>query len=626
MSRSVIEQPFFTAASNFALMQFFRQLKPKPRESIIPWLESHVDMSFDQTAGVQGGYKPYPYQIEPLEETESPDVHRMTLCQSQRTGKSTIWRMALLKRFADGNCSALVAYPSLDLALKQNTDSVRPLLTTIPEVRSDFASRGNVKVDSYHSPSTSSVAYFIGMGAPVVSLSASFLVADEVDFVELQNSADDAKNTSQLKNIWLRGQTFPNRLMIEVSSPTQYTGPIWEQFKKSSMGFWHLRCVHCGELIIGNRLAFYNERTQKFDGLQWRKDDDGTVIEDSIVYRCPFCGHEHHECDRAKMNSEGKFVHQKPSLRNHRGYQVGALATEHWSWLEIATAQEEATSPDGKKFFSNSVLGMPHKHVAEGDTSVSIEEANRQRQVEYPADLQQRLSIVVMGVDQQRSDIAGGVKYFCSVVRGWDEQGNSWLLSAGTDNSLDAVKARLDATYYGHKVSLCLVDNGSGAQDVSDVDGFVKSNPTVYYYKGTSGKNLENKDFVPSENLRKLFLCHALKYQVSLLDLLYSPKRANGYGWYLPVKLDDAYFEQLCNVKPNTRMGKDSNGWEFSNWAAFGGSRRDFFDSEKQALVALDIACEYLPPKAFARGHVPLFKAKEKLVRLAQMKRLGRRK
>ena len=29
MSRSVIEQPFYTAASNFALMQFLKQLKPK---------------------------------------------------------------------------------------------------------------------------------------------------------------------------------------------------------------------------------------------------------------------------------------------------------------------------------------------------------------------------------------------------------------------------------------------------------------------------------------------------------------------------------------------------------------------------------------------------------------------
>ena len=386
-----------------------------------------------------------------------------------------------------------------------------------------------------------------------------------------------------------------------------------------------MRCVHCGEFIIGNRLAFFNEHTQKFDGLQWRKDEDGTVIEESIVYRCPFCGYEHHECDRGRMNSEGKFIHQKPSLRSHRGYQVGALATEHWSWLEIAQSQEDATSADGKKFFCNSVLGMPFKHVAEGDTSVSIEEANRQRQVEYPADLQQRLSLVVMGVDQQRSDIAGGVKYYCSVVRGFDEQGNSWLLSAGTDNSLDEVKARLDAAYYGHKVSLCLMDNGSGSSDTFEVDNFVKVNAAVYYYKGTSGKILNNRDFIPSENVRKLFHCHALKYQVELLDLLYSPKRANGYGWYLPIKVDETYFQQLCNVRPNTHMSKDSNGWQFSNWACFSG-RRDFFDCEKEILAALDIACEYLSPKAFVKGHVPLFKTKEKLVKIAQMKKLGRKK
>lgn len=622
MTRHIDDQPFFDAASNFALRQFLKGIRPKLKEPIVPWLAKHVDMTFDKTAAASGYYKPYPYQIEQLQATEDPDVHRITLCQSQRTGKSTIWRMALMKRFADGSCSALIAYPSLDLAIKQNVDCVKPLLTMIPEVKADLSIRGNVKIDSYHSPSTSSVAYFMGLGSPVLSVTAGFLVADEVDFVELQKSDDEDKNTSQLKNIWLRGQTFPDRLMISVSSPTQYTAPIWEEFKKGSMGYWHLRCLACGEYIIGNRLAFWSDKRQRWDGLQWEKDDGGNIIADSIVYRCPYCGNEHHEPDAVAMNENGKFIHEKPG-HWHRSFQVGALANPHlWSWLEIATAQEEAhDTTDNNKYFHNSVLGMPFKYVKEGDASVSVEEANRRRQVEYPADLGSRICIVTAGVDQQKSEISD-TKYFCSAVHGWDDNGNCWLLSAGTDNSLESLEARISARYYGNKVSVCLIDKG-GFSTVDDLDPFVASHANCLYYKGTSAKSIDNKDFVLSKADR-LFLCNAVGYQVKLLDLLYSPPRPRGYRWYFPISCDPEYLKQVNNVQPNTRMGKDENGWEYPNWAAFGNARRDFFDASKMSLAAMEIACSLLHASAFPSGHKPAFYVREQIAKLSHLKKTRR--
>lgn len=617
----VDETPFIEAGCNFALSQFLKGIRPKLKEPIVPWLSKHVDMTFDQTASASGYYKPYPYQIPELEATENPDVHRITLCQSQRTGKSTIWRMALLKRFADGNCSALIAYPSMDLSIKQNTDAVKPLLTMIPEVKADLAVRGNVKIDSYHSPSTSSVAYFMGMGSPVLSVTAGFLVADEVDFVQLSNSAEDEKNTSQLKNIWLRGQTFPDRLMITVSSPTQYTAPIWDEFKKSSRGYWHLRCVHCGQYIIGNKLAFWDDKNQRFAGLQWQKSESGNIVPDSIRYICPYCGYEHVEEEAKAMNEQGKFIHEKPD-HWHQGFQVGALGNPWlWSWMEIAQAQEEAhDTTDNNKFLHNSVLGMPFKYVKEGDASVSVEEANKRRIIDYPDDLASKLCIVTAGVDQQKSEISD-TKYFCSAVHGWDEQGNCYLLSAGTDNSLSEVEARINATYYGHKVAICLIDQG-GFSTVDDLDPFVESHANCLYYKGTSAKSIDNKDFLLSKNQHKLFLCNAVGYQVKLLDLLYSPARPSGYRWYFPKDVNPEYVKQINNVQPNTRMGKDENGWQYSEWASFGNSRRDFFDSSKMALAAMEIACTVLNPTAFTHSRKPAFWVREQIMKLSHARKL----
>ena len=620
------ESLFYRAAGNTASLQLLKAIRPKLRERIIPWLASHVDMTYDKTAAASGAYTPYPYQVEPLEAQEDSRVHRITLMMGQRLGKSTIWRMGLLKRVADGNCSAVILYPSLELGLKQNNDSVKPLLTMLPEVKKDFSVRGNCKIDSYHSPSTSSVVYFMGAGAPLLSITAGYLIADEVDFIELPSSGEEEKNTSQLKNLWLRGQTFPDRLMICVSSPTTRGGAIFKEWGKGSRGVWHLRCVKCGALIPGNRLAFRVDGCDRYAGLQWDKNESGQVMADSIRYICPHCRYEHSESEAPELAGRGQYVHEVEGNASHRSYQAGALANPRlWSWLEIAQHQEDAVDADGKKYLHNSVLGMPYSHVKEGDPAVSIEEANKSRQVDYPADLGERLAIVCAGVDQQKSELAGR-KYYVSVVRGWDDEGNSWLLSHGIDENLDALHQRISATYYGHTVRLALIDQG-GFSNAEDLDPFVSTHPTAYYYKGAPAKEIAGLfDYCASRTQKKLFLVNALAYQVKLLDLLYSPRRLRGYAWHLPPSVQPDYMAQLCAVKPNTRMQKDSNGLEYAKWAAFGGARRDYFDAEKMALVCCEIGCANLPPASFPAGHVPLFAARERVLRLLRAKKAGKPK
>lgn len=623
MGYEVREQPFIDAVCNFTLRKFLSGIKPVIKEDIVPWVESTVNLSFDKTTSANGLVKLYCYQKEPLKATDDPTCQEVTLMFSQRLGKSSIWKYALLKRIHDGGCSGLIVYPSLALSERTNQDTVLPLLQTLPEVARDLSMRGNKKTDSYHIPSQSSVIYYLGGGSQVISSTANFCCLDESDFIELQNADDEQKNMSQLKALRIRMQSFRQRMMIVCSSPTQYGGVVYQNWKRGSMGEWNMRCLHCGELAPTKQLAFYVDGN-RWAGLQWKKDDNGEVIEDSIRWVCPHCLHEHVYADAWQMNEHGVYVHQRPNNLLHRSFQAGALANPTlWTWREIAQAQEDAVDPDGKKFLQNSILSQPFKHCAEGDSSVSIEEANRGRQTEYPNDLGSRLCLITAGIDQQKSELAGA-KYFVSVVRGWDDAGNSWLLSAGTDNSLSDVASRIDAMYYGHKVDFVLIDSG-GFSIEEDVRPFVDSRPNCFLYKGTDLKALGGKDF-KSAGVHKMFLCNALGYQVKLLDLLYSPKRASGYSWNLPTAVDPEYFKQLCNVQPNTRMGKDGNGFEYVNWHAFGGARRDFFDGEKMALAAMDIACFVLPAHAFPQGHKPTFYVREQLARLSRLKKAGKDK
>lgn len=619
-SRYVIDEgPFLDAARAYAVEKLLTGIRPVIVEDICDWCEKTIDLSFDKTSSASGLVKLYPYQREILRACDDPSVQEVTIMASQRSGKSQLWKFSLLKRLHDGGLSGLVVYPSAELGERTNRDTVVPLMQTLPEANRDLSIRGNKTKSSFHLPSLSSVIYFLGGGSQVISATANWVVLDECDFIDLREAEAEDRNMSQIKALRLRMQSFKRRMMIVCSSPSQATGTVNVNYKRGSMGEWNMRCLKCGGLSPTNKLAYFVDG-KEWRGLQWEKDGSGEIIVDSIRWICPHCGHAHTYDQAFEMNERGCFVHQRPNNTAHRSYQIGALANPQlWTWLEIAKAQEDATDGDGKKYLANTILGVPYSHRREGDLSISIEDINHSRQGEYPEDLGDRLSIVVAGIDRQASDVAGGM-YYVSVVRGWCEDGSSYLLSCGIDRTPAEVKARISADYLGHRVSLALMDNGGF--ETSELQPFIESVKPLYWFKGTSGKFLDWKDFKVSDNVKKLILCDAVGYQVRLLEELYSSKDAS--RWHLPVELDPQYFQELCNVQP-AKMTKDGSGYDYANWCVYGASRRDFFDCEKMSFAALDVACTYLPAQSFRHGHKPKFWIQRELKRISRLKSQGER-
>lgn len=604
------------AVGQFAEMAFWDRIAVHPREAIADWVSRTVDLHYDVTSGANGLVQLYPYQIEPLSETENPRVKEISLMWGQRLGKSTVWKFSLLKRLYDGGLSGLIVYPSLELGLKTNKDTVLPLLRTLPNLKADLAAIGGKKKDSYHLPSARSVLYFIGGGSQVVSYTANWGVLDESDFIKIDNADDEGKNTDQLRALRLRMQTFPNRMLIVCSSPTSYGGSIYQNWKRGSRGVWSLRCRKCGKLSPSNQIAF-RKSDGGYAGLQWDKDADGNILFDTIRWICPVCGHVHGEEDAVSLNADGCYVHENDANFDHRSFQAGALANPAlWPWKTIAEAQEAAVDSDGKKFLNNTIKGMPYKHVREGDLTISIPDVLSAKRCEYPADLAERLSIVCAGIDQQASQLAHS-KYYVYCVRGWDEKGNSWQLACGIANSTLELDTIVSAKYHGLPVALALLDAGGFGDNATTTDPFVRRNPNVWYYKGGDDRtnSLDGRRWRPSDTQKNLILCNAISYQVKLLDLLYGPPRPDGYRWSIPMRLPASYLEQVASLQPNTRM-KSGNGESFNNWCPTS-SRHDYFDAEKMSLAALEVACHYIPPARFRRGNIPLFVRAEMLRALA---------
>lgn len=99
-------------------------------------------------------------------------------------------------------------------------------------------------------------------------------------------------------------------MMFIVCSPTTQQGHIYQNFLKSSQGYYTLRCKNCGKLTMRScdihNLQFtstYNEALKTY-----------LVNEGSERLVCPICKHEHREEDKAWMIQNGAYVHLVPEL------------------------------------------------------------------------------------------------------------------------------------------------------------------------------------------------------------------------------------------------------------------------------------------------------------------------
>lgn len=602
----------------WALREIFRP----PRVPICDWVESTVDLSFDLTAHSSGLIRLYPYQREPLAETEAADVREVVLMWGTRLGKSTIWKMSLLNRVHHSGLSGLILYPSYDMAVKVNRDTVLPLLRTVPGIAEDLRRVGNVGKDSYHLPSASSVVYYLGGGAQVVSYTAGWGAIDETDFIKLVNSGEEDGNIDQLRALRTRMKTFPDRLMIACSSPTSPAGPINKAWLDTSRGVYNIRCLGCGQLSSASQLAF-PLADGGYAGLQWEKAADGRIVEESIRWVCPHCLRSHEYSEARQMAEQGAYVHQFPELRSKRGYQAGALANPWlWTWLEVAEQQEQAVDADGRKYLMNNVLGRPYKHVRAEEKTEDIAAILEAARAPLPADIARRIVAVTAGIDQQATAL-GASKYYVYALRAWDNSGNSWSIAAGIADRVEQLTDIVSAKYYGCPVILALLDQGGFGDNSLRTDAWIKSTRNAMYYKGGDARTIGLKDgeeYRLSTQQHFLLLASAIAAQIRLLDALYGPPSPTGGRWAAPAEPPAGYMEQMGAVRPNTRL-RDGRGQLFANWSA-GSNRHDFFDAEKMAMLAIRAAVDILPAYVFPAQKYPAFILAEKMRKISRLNNL----
>ena len=122
------------------------------------------------------------------------------------------------------------------------------------------------------------------------------------------------------------------------------------------------------------RWAHYDEEGKKKIGGMFWTVDDGTLIKDSVYYKCPYCPKEHTEHDKIKLfdpNNGARWIPTaKPFQENVRSYHLPAMyapiGTRKW-WECVSRYLEGYDEVEQKKIndekfqaFYNNILGEPY--------------------------------------------------------------------------------------------------------------------------------------------------------------------------------------------------------------------------------------------------------------------------
>ena len=200
-------------------------------------------------------------------------------------------------------------------------------------------------------------------GASFRSESIKYLVLDDFDgfMMDIEGEGSPEELADR------RTGSFPGRkIYINSTTTVKDVSNIEAAFDKSSQGYFHVPCPHCGAMQYlewgGSDLDY---------GIKFQRDDDGQVVD--AWYQCRECHTRIDEHEKPAMMAAGRYVHKFPE-RKTRGFRYNALVTPlGWvnSWAYIAQKFLDAVvemrrgAPQKYKTWLNSFMSEPYEEPGE---------------------------------------------------------------------------------------------------------------------------------------------------------------------------------------------------------------------------------------------------------------------
>jgi phage terminase large subunit GpA-like protein len=328
-------------------------IRPPIRRTVAEWADA------ERILGANEGPYPgpwrterAPYLREPMEACSlTAPAERVTVRGSAQTGKTMIAINLVGQIAAESPTSVLMVVPSVDEARNFNREKLQPLIENSPAVR-----RKVMPVQrADEAGSTTMVKRFAGGSVELTGANSSkglqmrtkrVILMDEVS--EFPWDVDNRGDPVAMAET--RALTYRKRKqakIIKTSTPgTEGACRISAAYDESSRGVWHVPCPHCGDY-----------QPLIFENLRWERGKPETA-----AYPCQACGTMIEEAEKAEMNARGRWVHERPELRDvHAGYDINSMFSAMVTWAYVAE-RREASEGDLKedKVFTQQVLGRPY--------------------------------------------------------------------------------------------------------------------------------------------------------------------------------------------------------------------------------------------------------------------------
>lgn len=150
------------------------------------------------------------------------------------------------------------------------------------------------------------------------------------------------------------------------------TSKIYKQYKRGDQRQYMVHCRSCNYPQV-LKWEVKNKENGVIGGILYDIDNNGTLVNESVRYVCPQCGHAHFERDKPKLYSPDEGAHWKPTANpvtpGIRSYHLPALYSPYGfaSWAKCVADYLDGFDPverkvkDVEKYqvFYNNILGMP---------------------------------------------------------------------------------------------------------------------------------------------------------------------------------------------------------------------------------------------------------------------------
>lgn len=461
--------------------------KPPERIRISEWAVKYRVLN--KHAAMKGAYKSemVPFLVPIMDVAQDPNIETVVLCKAAQIGGTDALFNIMGYFVHQDPCPIMIILADQDTAEYMSVERIQPMFRSSESLKclvdNERFSKGEMSFIN---------GAYIALGwASSVSRIASrpmkIVIFDEIDKPGYNRLTEEADPISLGEE---RSNTFPDRKLLKLSTPTTENGNIIKELESSDIIYdWHVPCPACGQMqpLRWSRkhcTGFENGRYWANDGnlhevgeVVWeggKKATNRQIIE-TARYKCGECGSLWTTQQKNEAVRYGKMIPRKQSngydqklgFHINRIYSLfdgGRLEKLVRDWIK---AQADPKQLQG---FINSSLAEPWRNITIATNTSAI---LRARCDLNPQIVPQEAIALTCGIDVQKYG-------FWFVVRAWAKDYTSWLIHYGQVSTWEDVTELLFETSYpvegkeGQRLKIwrACVDTGGGdyGQGVSQTE------------------------------------------------------------------------------------------------------------------------------------------------------------